>query len=283
MELNPNLLDNSRHLVARPGDLNACLNARGLYNSFQFVLRLSPVVHRQIADLPTGIVSSGINFEGLQAFSTYLHETIHWWQHVGTTTGLMLSLSYPAQAHANSSHLKNLLNRMEPTKSVLRLVETISGSGGPGTLAGLANTIVNNHFDIEFFRILVTNPGLMREVVAHRLFDCVGHSYLTTYANILSILATTVDKDFHVFPDPRGWEDYVAALRSQKTKGYYHGSDVTVAPMGAREIFEGQARFVQLQYLYFASPGTLSLGRHSFQRDARWNLRDSIPDLFTAY
>ena len=61
-----------------------------------------------------------------------------------------------------------------------------------------------------------------------------------------------------VFPDPRGWEDYVAALRSQKTKGYYHGSDVTVAPLGAREIFEGQARFVQLQYLYFASPGTLS-------------------------
>jgi hypothetical protein len=26
-----------------------------------------------------------------QAFSTYLHETIHWWQHVGTSAGLMLT------------------------------------------------------------------------------------------------------------------------------------------------------------------------------------------------
>ena len=87
MELNPELLDNSRGLPASPGDLNACLNARGLYNPFQFVLRLSPQVHRRLEALPNGMVAmSGIDFEGLQAFSTYLHETIHWWQHAGGET-----------------------------------------------------------------------------------------------------------------------------------------------------------------------------------------------------
>ena len=38
--------------------------------------------------LQTEIVTGAIGFEGFRAYSTYVHETIHWWQHVGTTTGL---------------------------------------------------------------------------------------------------------------------------------------------------------------------------------------------------
>jgi hypothetical protein len=94
MQLNIDLLDNSRGLIVSPGDLNACLNSHGLYNSFQFVLRLSPEVHRRIDALPMRIVTGVSDFDGVQAFSTYLHETIHWWQHVGSTAGFLLSLSY---------------------------------------------------------------------------------------------------------------------------------------------------------------------------------------------
>ncbi len=258
VELNSHLLDGSVDLIACPVDLNACLNSHGLYNSFQSVLRLSPEVHRKLATLPTGIVTEQVDFDGLQAFSTYLHETIHWWQHVGSTTGLMLSLSYPGQAHANYTHLKKLLASIGPKKSILRFAEAAAGSGGdPETPTGRANVVVNNHFDIEFFRILTTDPGLVRKVVKHPLFDCVGHSYVTAYANILLILASTLDDSFNVIPDPRDWEEAFAALRSQKKKGYYYGSDLAVVPLGARQIFEGQARFAQLQYLYFASSAKL--------------------------
>lgn len=45
MAVKIDLLDNSSGLVASPGDLNACLNAHGLYNPFHFVLRLPPEVH----------------------------------------------------------------------------------------------------------------------------------------------------------------------------------------------------------------------------------------------
>ena len=124
-----------------PASLNACLNARGLYNSFQFVLRLSPEIHRRIAHLPTGITTRPVDPETIQAFSTYLHETIHWWQHIGSTMGLLLSLTYPAQAHANHHHLKNLLAAAGPQKSIYKLVETqaLSGAGNPETPGGLAN------------------------------------------------------------------------------------------------------------------------------------------------
>ena len=81
-----------------------------LYNAFQFVLRLSPVVHRTLNEGDGKIITAGeIGFERTQAFSTYLHETIHWWQHIGSTHGLMLSLSYPTQAHGNYRHLKALI------------------------------------------------------------------------------------------------------------------------------------------------------------------------------
>jgi hypothetical protein len=80
--------------IEYPTHLAACLNSHGLYNPFQFVLRLSPEVHRKIEAIPSGLIHGHVDFEGLQAYSTYLHETIHWWQHIGSTTGLLLSLSY---------------------------------------------------------------------------------------------------------------------------------------------------------------------------------------------
>ncbi len=258
MHLKTNLLDNHAGLITDPGDLNACLNARGLYSPYQFVLRLSPEVHRQLAALPSGIVTENMDPDSLQAFSTYLHETIHWWQHVGSTAGFVRSLSYPAQAHVNYKHLRQLLAAVGPKKSIEKLLERLDGPSAPGTPAGLANTIVNNHYDIEFFRFLTFNQTHARQVIANPFFDCVGHSFATTYANVLLILAATCDEHFKILPDPRPWENQFAMLRRRKEEGYYFGSDVKTAEVGAREIFEGQARFVQLQYLYFASGGKMS-------------------------
>src|ERR1043166_5494801 len=97
MKLNKHLLQHSDEvdsISAAYGDI------RGLYNSMQFVLRLHPDIHAALENAPTGIVQAGeIDFNAFQAFSTYLHETIHWWQHMGSTSGLLLSLTYPAHLH----------------------------------------------------------------------------------------------------------------------------------------------------------------------------------------
>jgi hypothetical protein len=258
LHLKANLLDNLPGQITDPGDLNASLNARGLYSPYQFVLRLSPEVHRQLAALPSGIVYGEMDSDSVQAFSTYLHETVHWWQHIGSSAGFVRSLSYPAQAHANYKHLKHLLATVGPKKSIEKLLERLDGPSSPGTPAGLANTIVNNHYDIEFFRFLTFNQARARQAIANPFFDCVGHSFATTYANILMILAATCDEHFCVLPDPRPWENEFAMLRQHKEEGYYFGSDIKAAELGVHEIFEGQARFAQLQYLFFASGKNLS-------------------------
>lgn len=259
MLLNANLLDSSRGLLTGPDDLYAVLNAHGLYNSTHFVLRLSPEVHRKLSGFSDGVkIRTGVDFEGAQAMSTYLHETIHWWQHIGTTTGLMLSLVYPAQAHANHNHLLRLLADIGPKKSLRQFSGQMSSNSEHDTTAKLATAVVNNQCDLAFFRALVTKPKTTQLIVEDQYFNCIGHAYNIAYSKIIFTLASTFDQDFRFLPDPRSWDTTFTALRVAKVKGFFRGSDVSVPPVGAYEIFEGQARFAQLQYLHFASGGRLS-------------------------
>jgi hypothetical protein len=190
VNLDPQLLSSANPIgPTASGDLSATLNAHGLYNAFQFVLRLSPAVHQRISELPAGISSwREIGFDGAQAFSTYLHETIHWWQHAGSTYGLMRSLSYPTQAHSNSKHLKELIAKIGFKKPIQELAKRLP-EGGIGTLGGLANAIVNNHFDFSAFRSVTFNQAVARSVVGDPYFDCMGHAHAMTYGNNILVLA----------------------------------------------------------------------------------------------
>ena len=57
-----------------------------------------------VENLPAAMLKEHGLIDRAQAFSTLLHETVHWWQHVGSTYGLMLSLTYPTQLHGNYNH-----------------------------------------------------------------------------------------------------------------------------------------------------------------------------------
>jgi hypothetical protein len=248
----------STPLASDIADFHATIKARGLYNNLQFVLRLSPEVHRALSALPNGIVKAdSVSTEGMQAFSTFLHETIHWWQHVGSTYGLMLSLSYPAQAHANIRHLKKLVEKIGFKKSVRKFAASCEQPKSPDTFEALANTVVNNHFDFTAFRLLTYDEKNAKRASEDPYFEAVGHAYQITYANNLLILAATVDPQFNVIRHPKDWETHFQKLREQRELGYYYGSPVEIWPVGARAVLEGQACFIQLQYLAFASRSRL--------------------------
>jgi hypothetical protein len=258
VELHRGILEGSGDL-ANQGVFAATLKGHGLYNTFQFVLRLSPAVHRKLAGMPIGIVNSGmIDLKSVEAFSTYLHETVHWWQHIGSTYGLMLSMTYPVQAHANYGHLKNLSAQIGFKKSIRKVAETLPGSG-LGTPSGLANIIVNNHFDMDAFRGLTVSPRSASAIVENPLFENLGHCYHIAYANIISLLASVSDRNYQVIPHPKEWSEPFREMRESKREGYYSGSPVSLYPIGAYEIFEGQARMAQLQYLHFGTGGIVGM------------------------
>jgi hypothetical protein len=173
---------------------------------------------------------------------------------------LSLTLSYPTQAHSNYAHLKELIAKIGFKKPIRELANKLPKPGGIGTPSGLANIIVNNHFDFDAFRRLTFNQG--GNQVCHRRpvlwFDCVGHAHEITYSNNIAVLATTVDPDFRVLHHPKEWEGPFDALRQSKEEGFYYGSRIALYPLGAQEILEGQACVHQLQYLAFGSGGSLS-------------------------
>lgn len=238
-----------------PTELYSCWNARGLYSPLQFVLRLRPDIHKILNSTPVGQISRDqLSDEQLLAFSTYLHENIHWWQHVGSITGLFLSLIYPAQAHVNYNSLKKILAELGPVKSILEYNQrNVTVQCQESDLVRNINIVLNNWHDLEFYRCLVTDPRNIREKVNDSYFESVGHSYHIAIGAVIWLLSATVDPELDIFPDPRKWESRARRLCEEKVQGFYYGSDIILPPIGAKEIFEGQARFCQLQYLYLSS------------------------------
>lgn len=239
-------------------NLYASANVRGLYNPLHFVVRLNPLLNDVLQSGPTGFFKPGeIEFAHWDAFSTYLHETIHWWQHIGSTTGLMLSMAYPAESHVNRDSLLAILNDIGCKKSLKTLDELCEGRLSAETTRRLS-IVLNNWHDGEFNRRIILNPLCLESVTKSPYFDSVGHSLEMGLANSLWLLCATFDRNTEFLPDVRKWEPHFEDLRSRKVEGYYYGSPIKRLPLGALHIFEGQARFCQLQYLYLTTAGSMS-------------------------
>ena len=252
------LLATFEERAASSQELRACINSHGLYHPNQFVVRLSPVVHQKLADLSLQIIdSTSLPFDKIQASSTLLHETIHWWQHMGSTVGLLLSLSSPLQIHSSVSQLQTFLHEVGPKKSILKFLSTEDATRYSPEVMRATNIIVNNYKDVGFFRNIAMHDNLIEEqgITADPYFESVGHSYYITYSSTVHLLAQLFDRQFTFLPDARTWDAEFSILRDEKVEGHYHGSSILLPPLGLREIFEGQARFAQLQYLHFASGG----------------------------
>jgi hypothetical protein len=235
------------------------LEAFGSYNTLDFVVRLRPDLHHVLESQGGGVsMRKCDSWDVAQAFSTYLHETVHWWQHAGTSAGLMLSFLQPAHAHMNRKNLHEVLARHGAVKPLMGLAEMLLDNDGQDESL---NSVLNNWHDLEFFRKLVIDPvGLAANVAADPYFMSVGHSYRMAIGATSWLIGATIDPNYDVLPHPRDWEAAMGELRASKTEGFYRGSSLEVPPIGAKDIFEGQARFSQLQYLFGASGGRLSWG-----------------------
>lgn len=239
---------------------SACLNARGVYESQRFALRLSPVVHELVNSIVEKSEAGDAAFtsEELQAYSTYLHETVHWWQHKGSTSGFIRSVLYPIQTHSNLSHLGQIVTALGPQKpiQVLALKGELGLLPSGSTEAGYAaNTVTNNFMDTEFYLALTLKPTLDVDIYQNPYFEAAGHSFLITYSLVLGAIREVIDKDGSLFPDPKILADNLTELAQRRVRGYYYGSEIIRAPVGLLQLYEGQARFIQLQFLALSCDG----------------------------
>jgi hypothetical protein len=173
------LIEPLRDVMETPTSFNATLNAHGLYSTTQFVLRLSPRVHELVSAQTSGETDGYDASELAQAYSTYIHETVHWWQHVGSTSGLILSLSYPTQCYGNIEFLREVLTEIGPKKPLKQWAENALIGGmspeEPGLMA--ANAAVNNANDIELYKRFTILPSASVELFSDPYFENIAHCY----------------------------------------------------------------------------------------------------------
>ncbi len=231
----------------------ASLNAHGMYETMRFVLRLSPRNHELVDSITLGVHPvHEISSEALQAYSTYIHETVHWWQHVGSTSGLLFSLSYLIQTHSSINELREVIATFGPKKPLKRWTDEVLFCEGYGAQPKLskANIAVNNALDVEYYKQYAFRPKQVAPwLLEQQHFESIGHGYNVVYGQLLSLLSAEIDPDFLVLPSAKAWEEHFVRLNREQHEGFYWRSPIHVPPVGLHAIYEGQARFVQLQFL----------------------------------
>jgi hypothetical protein len=237
----------------------------GLYDRLRFVVRLRPDIYQILQDAEPAYLANEASARIVDAFASYLHETIHWWQHIGTTSGLILSFCSPAKTHINRRKLLSLLATDRPQKSLLELSRFHYDSLTRGQQIDL-NFVLAHWHHLEFNLRHTLFPQNIDDIAKSPYFESLGHTAYVALADTLWMLAATFDSDYRVVPDVRLWDQAFAELAKRNVKGFYYGSPIVLPPIGANAVFEGQARFSQLQYLYLATDGKLSWNEFAKRR-----------------
>ena len=209
----------------------------------QFVIRLREDIRYQLNE------EIEITPEKYQAFSTYLHENIHWWQHIGSNFGFLLSTSYPANAASSFTQLKQLLKKGITYKSLLKYDEEYYEKNGKCDIPEL-NILTNNFYDLEYAKAFsLDNKNIHRILKDKRFFLNIGHSYMILWTNSIFIFSETLDKNYDFLPKIDEWIPKFEKLKLDKVSGFHTESDYGISPLGIKAIYEGQAIFNQIIYL----------------------------------
>lgn len=224
---------------------NSMLNGtdvRGSYNTMQFAIRLRD-------DIRTALNRNDLENDRIQAFSTSLHENIHWWQHIGSNFGFLFSLTYPAFAHLIKRNLDNLISDGIKYKSLIKFDELNNHKINNVDL----NTILNTFYDIAYAKqFALDNKSISKIIKDNRFYLHIGHCYSIFYASTFSTISSTIDPEHTILPNSNEWAIKFRKLTENRVPGFFINSPVGISPLGVRAIYEGQAVFCQMQYLTVA-------------------------------
>ena len=249
--LNPDLLVTDTFMESEWDASLYSGEAKGTYNPMQFVIRLREDIHQALKE-------EELSDAKIQAHSTYLHENIHWWQHVGSFFGFLSSLSYPAIANVARRDLKTLIERGEKYKSIKKYDHILYHQYQKLDNQEV-NRILNYWYDIHYAKVFSFNPKNIYKISQdRRFFLSIGHCYHMFWSTSLHTLAACIDPEYTFLPDTRVWDMEFQKIKEAKVEGFYPDSSLSIAPIGIHAIYEGQARFNQLQYLAIAYDNQLT-------------------------
>jgi len=224
-------------------DLHYDSSIKGRYSTMYYYISLSPENRELLNNIDNP------NHETFQAFSTYLHETIHWWQHIGSNFGFILHSSFPSFTTDSINHLKELIKENHIEKSLINYENAYYTKTGLTDIDSL-NIIINNFHDLEYAKLFaMDNKNIEKLINDNRFFLSVGHCYLIMWINSIHSYADNFDKLYNFLPNYNNWYDKFQEITYNNMPGFSHDVPMKISPLGIKAIFEGQAVFNQIIYL----------------------------------
>jgi len=75
-----------------------------------------------------------------------------------------------------NNQIKRLISLGALKKSIRQLAEKGAGPSTPDTVTGIANIVVNNHFDLSAFSKFSYNQGFARKIASNVMFESLDTS-----------------------------------------------------------------------------------------------------------
>lgn len=211
-------------------------------------LRYSMKLNSSIRDVLSNDRIPDSDHRKVAAFSTYLHESIHWWQHIGSYSGLICSLHSQLVSHLNHDDIISLQKKGMLKKNIINCARKKENAGN-----GHIQRIVNNSIDFAFAHKFLMNPHLIGDIVKDEFYESIGHSMYMFWSAAIRTLKTTFSETTPFFHDNETWYPGFAEAKKNKEKKSYFGNEIGKPPFGLRALFEGQARVSQLQLIEIGS------------------------------
>jgi hypothetical protein len=176
----------------------------------------------------------------MRAFSAHLHETIHYWQVIGTTCGFLYALGDATSIYAT---MDDLIAGRHCRKPILRTLPENVDDNDPARLA----CIRWSH--IEHGCAMLDDPaGTLARLQENRGgFVSPGQSLISLCANTAATLADVFDRSFAGLVNPDPWVEAYRKFVADRHSGF-ETDGVLQIRLGLRDLVEGQARISEIQH-----------------------------------
>ena len=196
------------------------------------------------------------NEQNLTASAGIFHETLHWWQYIGSFFGFFEGLKNLTQTSVTISALKEYIKHFSPKKPFFK--STFEGTGVTREEFKFMFNVCKNWYDIELTSAVLMSPSIIPclddEVYLHNFNDSLLGYVMSNYGTI----AKNFKKDIRTEINYPEWVYERRMKLDQEAFNYPFIKELSLSDFGTTEILEGYARLSEIQLLCVQSSNNLS-------------------------
>lgn len=236
-------------LQDRFGPLEPGSYVRGVYTFTYYTLRVNPdvreVLRRNHAEEDLHLLTKG---EIVVAGSTALHENLHWWQYIGSLSGIVFSLSLPALAICNKEYFDEFSELSGKLKPIIAYAKSLDHKITEQEAPAIS-CLLDSYMSIYKYHAILKESSKIEELKKGEGFTSVIDVMSKVIFHHLLLLQTTFDEEGYLIPTAKVFCEKINEYLDREEHKDKEGNNEYVPNLNLVDLYEGQARFNQILYI----------------------------------